>query len=296
MNACWHDLVGRVLTVACLLLSACASNDAATKTTASLRMLERQIGGRLGVAVVQADGRPIALHRGDERFAMCSTFKVLLAAAFLEEVAQGALSLDEEIPFTRADLVPYTPVVGQHLDRGRLPIERLCRAAVQVSDNVAANLLLRRLGGPVALTSFCRRHGDAVTRLDRYECDLNENVAGDLRDTTTPLGIANSLALHLYSERESKLSGLLRRWMAGTRTGKDRLRAGVPSGWAVGNKTGTATHGSPIYSDIAFVEPPGRLPLVLAVYCDRPTADRQTVEAAIAEVARICVAADLLPR
>lgn len=253
-----------------------------------LRELDQFLGGRLGVAMVTASGKSLATYRAEERFAMCSTFKAPLAAAVLARVASGGLSLEEELPFSSEDLVPYAPVVRRHLEQGRLRVEQLCQAAVQLSDNVAANLLLRRLGGPATLTEFFRGQGDEQSRLDRLEPDLNENATGDLRDTTTPLSMAGLMAHLLYSSNLGAERRVLRDWLAGSRTGKSRIRAGAPGGWVVGNKTGTAPSNAPAFCDVAFMEPPIADPVVLAVYCDRPNRARVDVEAGIAEVARIC--------
>ena len=241
-------------------------------------------GARLGVAVLDTgSGRRLG-HRPNERFALCSTFKLALAAATLAEVDRGRRSLSDEIAFGEADLFEYAPVVRANLARGHLSVEELCAAAIEVSDNSAANLLLRPLGGPPALTRFFRRCGDGVSRLDRYEVSLGSNVPADPRDTTTPaamLGLMQRVLLGnvLQPESRERLLG----WMDRTTTGMQRLRAGFPDGWRVGNKTGSGANGAA--NDIAIAWPPGRPPLLVASYLTGGTADgpaRDAVHAAVA--------------
>ena len=249
-------------------------------------------GGRLGVAALDvASGRRLA-HDEAGRYAMASTFKVALAGAILAEAERGALALDREIAFGPGDLVSHSPVLEAHLQRGRLPVERLARAIVEVSDNGAANLLLARIGGPAGLTAFIRRCGDAVTRLDRPEPELNSNLPGDPRDTTTPaamVGLLHALLLGdaLGPASRARLIG----WMEGATTGRDRLRAGFPAGWRVGDKTGTGANGA--HNDIAIAWPPGRGPILIASYQSGGNADAATRNAVHASVARAVAAAFL---
>lgn len=251
-------------------------------SAAALTAIEERIGGRIGVALVGGDGTVRHDHRGGERFAMCSTFKLALSAAVLEEVAAGRMSLDDIVPFGEADLLDYAPVTREHVADGRMTVGELAEAISTVSDNTAANLLLARIGGPAALTEFFRRHGDELSRLDRTEPELNENAPGDARDTTTPramAGLVRRLVLGdaLGDEAREQLAA----WAVANRTGDNRIRAGIPDGWRVGDKTGTC---GTAYNDVAIVWPPGAEPFVLAVYVDRPTAETEQVEAAIAEI------------
>lgn len=240
-------------------------------------------GGRLGVAALDvASGRRIG-HDEHSRYAMCSSFKLPLAAAVLAEVEAGRMALDEEIAFTRADAISNSPVVDAHLARGRLPVERLCAAAVEVSDNAAANLLLARIGGPAGLTRFFRSAGDAVTRLDRFELALNSNLPGDPRDTTSPaamLGLLRNLLLgdRLGPASRTRLIG----WMEGATTGLTRLRAGLPADWRAGDKTGT---GNGANNDVAIAWPPAGGPILIASYTDGAVEDmavRNPIHAAVA--------------
>lgn len=248
--------------------------------------LERQSGGRLGVAVLEADTGARAAYRGGERFAMCSTFKLAASAYVLARVDRGAERLDRRIAYTAADLLEYAPVTKAHVNEGGMTLADLCRAAITVSDNTAANLILGTYGGPAGLTSYLRSIGDGVTRLDRAEPALNEAKGGDPRDTTTPLAmVATMETLLVGSALKPASRDQLNAWLAATTTGDARLRAGIPKDWRIGDKTGTGGFGST--NDIAIVTPPGRNPILVAVYLtgtSKPQAER---EAAIKEVGRL---------
>ena len=244
-----------------------------------LAAIERASGGRLGVALLDARGRTIFARRADERFAMCSTFKLPLAAMYADGSDRTPL------PVTRADLMGNSPYSEQQVTAGEISIEGAAEHSVTQSDNAAANLLLRRLGGPAIYTSRLRAWGDAVTRLDRYELGLNENAQGDPRDTTSPAAMAGTThRLVMGNLLAAPARARLRTWMLATRTGRARLRAGLPAGWAMGHKTGTC---GTAYNDVAFFRTPRGNEYVLAVYLDHPTVGDRASEAAIANVARL---------
>lgn len=276
-------------TLAAILLAAGAGVAKAPDPDAGIAAVEKRIGGRIGVALLGADGTLRRGHRADERFAMCSTFKLALAALVLEQADRGRLSLDEPLAFGRPDLVTYSPVVSANLGKGRLPIAVLAEAIVTVSDNAAANLLLARIGGPEALTAFARRHGDTVTRLDRTEPELNENLTGDPRDTTSPAAMARLARTLLLGDALSPASRQrLIGWTQASRTGLQRIRGGLPEGWRAGDKTGSC---GTAYNDVAIVWPPDEPPFLLTVYVDRPTVDGEAANAAIADIGRIAATA-----
>lgn len=223
------------------------------------------MGGRVGVfARDTGSGRTVS-HRADERFAMCSTFKWALVAAVLAEVDAGRLGLAQRVPFSERDLLEYAPTTRAQLGVGAMTVEALCEAAVRVSDNTAANLLLPLVGGPPGVTRFLRRLGDGVTRLDRTEPALNTNLPGDARDTTSPKAMAGALQEALLGSALSAASrARLRGLLVASTTGRDRLCAGLPPGWVAGDKTGTGERSA--VNDVAIVWPPGRAPLVIAAY------------------------------
>jgi beta-lactamase class A len=291
----------RILCAAVLLVQALQAAPPASRTPrpavqaarsapARLAALEARAGGRLGVAALDTGtGRRIA-HRGEERFPLCSTFKVLLAGAVLARVEKGQERLDRPIAYTKADLLEYAPVAAARLAEGRMTVEALCAAAVEASDNTAANLLLQALGGPGEVTAFARGLGDPVTRLDRTEPTLNTALPGDPRDTTTPAAMVESLkAMLLGGGLEPDSCQRLEGWMRGSLTGGDRLRAGLPATWTIGDKTGTGDRGT--VNDVAILRPPGRAPILVAAYYTGSRAPLKDRNAVLAEVGRIVAAA-----
>ena len=246
------------------------ARDKAAEIVAVLAELERRAGGRLGVAVMDLESGELAGHRLDERFGMCSTFKLPLAAIILMQSQHGHIDLDAKISFTSDDLVPYAPVVEKNLERGYMTVRELAKAAQQKSDNAAANLLLQLIGGPAGFTESLRSIGDDVTRLDRVEPELNYVPPGEVRDTTTPAAMAATTRQFLAGPHLSKDNrSLLGKWMEETGTGLNRLRAGFPAGWRSGDKTGTGiAPGMPnIYNDVAVAWPNDATPsFIIAAY------------------------------
>lgn len=248
--------------------------------------LEARTGGRFGVFAVNAgDGRSLG-WRADERFPMCSTFKTLLAGAVLARVDAGRERLDRELPIGPADLVAHAPVTSRYVAAGSVPVATLCKATVEVSDNPAANLLLKTLGGPAGLTAFVRTLGDRVTRLDRYEIELNTAIPGDPRDTTTPAAIVGSyrrllLGRALSSASRARLAG----WMESATTGLNRLRKDLPAGWRAGDKTGSGANNT--NNDVAILWPPKGAPILVGAFLTGATAPMADREAVMAQVGRL---------
>jgi len=252
--------------------------------TAPFAMQERRARGRLGVTAIDLGDMRRIEQRSHERFPLASTFKLPLAMAVLARVDAGIERLDRPIRFTAHDLLPNSPVVARQPHGGTLAVAQLCAAAIEYSDNAAANLLQRTVGGPAGVTAFVRSLGDGITRLDRNEPALNETTPGDVRDTTTPDAMANLLARLVRSRVLTDASkARLYGWLRSATTGLTRIRAGVPAGWTVGDKTGTTNSSG---NDVAILWPPSGAPIVLAVYlADVRGTDAQR-DAAIADVAR----------
>lgn len=248
-----------------------------------LAAIASEAGGRLGVSVLDTGtGRRLWLDPL-ARYPLCSTFKVPLAAAILARADRGELDLQRPIRFTQGDLLDYAPVVRENLPRGQMTLAELCAAAVEWSDNAAANLLLPQLGGPSGLTRFLRSAGDTITRLDRVEPELNDYEPGELRDTTTPMAMTTLLAALLTGDvLQPPSRKQLTDWMIGCRTGDKRLRAGLPKSWRVGDKTGTSGNGQA--NDIAIAWPPSRKPILIACYLDAPGIAPEKADHAIASV------------
>ncbi len=244
--------------------------------------IEARLGGRIGVAALEPrSGRRVG-WRQDERFPMCSTFKLLAVAALLARVDDGQERLDRFVRYGPRDLLPGSGRTTAHVKDGGMPMAELCAAAIQVSDNTAANVILASIDGPAGYTRFCRGIGDPVTRLDRTEPALNSSVPGDPRDTTSPAAMARSLSAVLVGPVLTPSSrAQLNAWIDGTETGQARLKAGLPPGWTLGHKTGTGARGST--NDIGILKPPSGPPLLAAVYFTGSAAKDEAREAAIAE-------------
>jgi beta-lactamase class A len=276
-------LTGALLAVPALPARA---DDRQAALRQGLAGLERRHGGRLGVAILDTAGAAPVAQRGDERFAMSSTFKFLAAAFVLAQVDRQAESLDRRILYGKQVLVPYSPATGPHAGAGGMTIAQLCDAAVTISDNTAGNLLLDSFGGPEGLTAWLRTLGDGVTRLDRRETALNEATPGDPRDTTTPLAMLGLLQQLLVGNTLSAAGReQLTAWLVANRTGDKRLRAGVPAGWRVGEKTGTGEHN--VTNDVGLLWPPGRPPILVAAYYAEARASDDERNAVLAEVGRL---------
>ena len=277
-----------------LLARPAAAKPVMRRFDAAERLQALEVGNaRLGVCFLDTVTGEISGNRIEERFAICSTFKLAMVAACLREADNGRLNLEEVLPYSEADLLPWAPVTRKHLAKGGLSIATLAKAAQEHSDGVAANLLVRRLGGPDVVTTKFREMGDTVTRLDRYEPDLGLVLSADTRDTTSPLAYAQLVRRILtgnilrHDSRERLLG-----WTRNTVTGARRLRAGLPTDWLTGNKTGSGrTEGTTNKcNDVAITFPPGKNPIIIAAYFDSGEYTEKIEarhEAVLAEVGKI---------
>ncbi|MBM7437895.1 class A beta-lactamase [Streptomyces sp. HB132] len=245
--------------------------------------LERKYDARLGVyALDTGSGRTVA-HRADERFAYASTCKALLAGVMLDK--NSLRQLDRLVRYSRDDLISNSPITERHVATG-LSLRELCDAAVRYSDNAAANLLFREIGGPRGLQEALRGLGDDVTRCDRYEVALSDAVPGDVRDTSTPRALVDNLRAYvLGSTLPTDKRAVLTDWLKRNTTGDHTIRAGTPDGWQVGDKTGTGGYGT--RNDIAVVWPPDAAPLALAVLSRRDSKDAEPDDALLARAAEV---------
>jgi beta-lactamase class A len=289
-----RDFLLTPVAIAALLGSPTRAAPPTRRFDAAERLRALEVGpARLGVCFLDTATGEISGIRLEERFAMCSTFKLALVAACLRESDHGRLDLAEILAYTEADLLPWAPVTRKNLASGGMSIAALAQAAQELSDGVAANLLIRRLGGPAAVTAKFREMGDTVTRLDRYEPDLGLVLSADLRDTTSPLAMAQLVRRITTGDLlKSDSREQLLQWMQNTGTGPYRLRAGLPSDWRTGNKTGTgrAEGTTNKCNDVAITFPPGKPPIIIAAYFDSGEYTPQTErrhEDVLAEVGRI---------
>lgn len=276
---------GTALTASGLFNAAHAFDRSMLRT--EIDRIAAECGGRLGVSIFDTRTQDLFNHSGDERFPMCSTFKFLAAAAVLKRVDGEKEQLGRLIPVTEGDVVPGSSHIKAPAPGG-LTMAELCEAAMIYSDNTAGNLILSSLGGPQAITAYARTLGDTMTRLDRNEPTLNESIPGDPRDTTTPNAMLKNMQTLLIGDALSAASKKqLTQWLLGNKTGATRLRAGLPVGWRIGDKTGTGERGSS--NDIAIIWPPDRAPILIAVYLTETSMPAEKRNATVADVGRAVV-------
>ena len=284
------------LAISAVTFTACSSNDAepASSTsatvpaTATFADMETKYGARLGLSVVDTGSGATVDYREGERFPMASTFKGLACGALLQAHPLSTGYFDQVIRYTAADIVVNSPETEKHIDTG-MTVTALCDAAITQSDNTAGNMLLRLLGGPEGFTAFLRTLGDTVSRLDRWEPELNTAIPGDERDTTAAAAlVANYRALVVGTALPEPERDQLATWLKASKTGAKRIKAGLPTDWIVGDKTGSPAYGSAL--DVAIAWPPNRAPLVLAVLTTKPDQNAEPSNDLVAEATKTAVA------
>lgn len=295
-----HAALAATAVLAITPLVGCATADGSrsagattTHATASaparkdFRRLEHTYDARLGVYAIDTGSGRTVTFGADDRFAYASTHKALSVGAVLRR--NSVRELDDVVTYTADDLVEYSPITKKHVGTG-MTLRAICDAAIRYSDNTAANLLFRELGGPSGLDAALERVGDHVTHVDRIEPALNTAVPGDIRDTSTPRAIATSLRKYALGDVLSPAKReILTRMLVGNTTGDELIRAGVPDGWKVGDKTGGADYGT--RNDIGIVWPPDSAPIVLAVMSGRDTRDAEWNNALIADATEVAIRA-----
>lgn len=285
--------------LAIIMIAGCTNGDESTAspskqetnetdgnpTEEAFTQLENQFDARLGVYAIDTETEKSITYRADERFAFASTYKALAAGAIL---AKNEINdLDKIISYTEDDLVTYSPITENYVDTG-MSLRDISEAAIRYSDNTAGNLLFNELEGPAGFESNLREIGDTVTESERFEPELNFITPGESRDTSTPRALAQSLqALTLGDVLSSEKQSLLNDWLIGNATGDKLIRAGVPEGWIVGDKSGAGGYGT--RNDIAIVWPPDRKPIVIAILSDRDTKDAAYDDELIAETAKVII-------
>lgn len=249
----------------------------------SFRSIEQRLGGRVGAFILDTQTGRTWTHRAGERFPLNSTVKAFACAGVLARVDRGQEDLGRIVTFAKSDLVSHSPVVEKVAGGPGMSVAEVCAAAMVQSDNAAANAALKRIGGPAGFTAFMRSIGDEKTRLDRWEPEMNEASPGDPRDTTTPAMAAASLQRLVLGDVLTPPSRQrLTDWLLGNAVSGPLLRAGLPSGWRVADRTGAGGHGS--RSIIAVIWPPERQPVIAAVYLTGTKGTIDTRNQAIAEV------------
>jgi beta-lactamase class A len=254
--------------------------------THAFAALESRYGGKLGVAALDTSSEGRISHNATERFPMCSAHKLLTAAAVLAMVDQGTLTLDQTVPYGKADILDYAPITKKNVSAGFMTVGALCAAAIEWSDNTAENLLLGLIGGPPGWTHYARSIGDTTSRLDRIEPDLNTAIPGDPRDTTTPNAMVASLNAVLLGTKLSKASRTtLQTWLLDSQIDQHLMHAGLPSNSRIGDKSGSGAYGT--RNDVGIIFPPNSKPIIATVFYTgslEPLVARETV---IANVGRL---------
>ncbi len=288
--------VTKLLAASLLLSAALAQASINDEGLAAVAQQEEQaLKARIGIAVIDTDAESVASYRGSERFPLNSTHKALLCGALLSAQDQGKLRLTERTQFDRAALVTYSPVTEKFIAPAEMSWGQLCEAAIAYSDNTAANLLAHKLGGPVAVTRFFAELGDKVTRLDRFEPELNSAVPGDMRDTTTPLAVSETLQkLTLGPALTPASRAQLLQWMRDDKVANALLRSVLPTGWSIADKTGAGEYGS--RSIISVVWPENGKPLIIVIYITQTEATLAQSNAAIARIGKAVFATLRVPR
>ena len=265
---------------------ALAQNAPQALHTQALQTYERESGGRIGVYAENVTTSAKIAWRADERFVMCSTFKASLAALMLARVDRGEDKLDDMVAYSAADLLEYAPVARENLANGAMTVDAMCKAIVELSDNTCANLLLARAGGPAALTKFWRATGDDISRLDDNEPELNRTPLGGLESTTTPTAMAATLRRLVLGDVLAPASrNRLTEWLVDCKTGANRLRAGLPKDWKVGDKTGN--NGKDASGDIAVTWPHANAAIVICAYTRGGTPTKAQIDTVFAAIGRM---------
>lgn len=230
-----------------------------------LAVLEASLdNGKIGVLAINTANEQQIQYRASEHFPIQSTFKVIAVSAILKRSVTDKHLLQQKMTYTKKDLVFWSPITEKHLADG-MTISELCSAAMMYSDNTATNLIVKKLGGPEAVTAFARSLGDNTFQINSWEPNLNSDP-NDLRDTSTPTAMAKSLQkLTLGNILASPQREQLVSWMKANTTGDARIRAGVPKGWIVADKTGSGNDYG-ISNDIGIIWPSNCAPIVIAIY------------------------------
>lgn len=266
---------------AALVAGQALAQDELTKLAGTIARIENSLDARVGLLVVESGSDWSFGHRVGERFPMNSTFKALLCGAVLGWADEGKVDLAETIEIDADDILDHAPVTGSRVGNA-MRIGELCLATIDMSDNTAANLLIDRVGGPFAVTSFLQGIGDSVTRLDRYEPEMNSFAPDDPRDTTTPAAMVSTLQKLLLGDVFSPMSrAQLRDWMGGGGVTGEMIRAAAPNDWKIADKSGS---GAASRSIVAMIAPPDHAPYFVAIYLSEAEVDFEARSAAVIEL------------
>jgi beta-lactamase class A len=278
--------IGISFVIACLPLFV-EAEQSQSSIQKKLAELEASSGGRLGVSAINTANDMRIQYRSEEHFPLASTNKVMGVSAILKKSMTDNRLLRQKVHYKKEDLVVWSPITEKHLADG-MTITELCGATMMHSDNTAINLLMKKLGGPKAVTVFARSINDNIFRLDRWEPELNSAIPGDVRDTSTPAAMAKSMQqLVLGDVLALPQRKQLQAWLKGNTVGDSRMRAGAPKGWVVGDKTGTGEYGTT--NDVGVIWPPTCAPIVVAIYFTQHKKEAVPRNDVIASATRILI-------
>ena len=282
-------IVALLIIIMCIPVHASTQQIKVNSIHQELAELEATSGGRIGVYAINTANHSVLQYRSQERFPICSTGKLMVVSAILKQSMKDNHFLQTKVIYNQENLAGYSPITEKHLNQG-MTISELCAAAIMFSDNTAMNLLIKNIGGADVVNAFAHSIGDNAFRLDRLEPELNSAIPDDLRDTTTPAAMSNSLQqLTIGNTLSLPRRELLLSWLKNNTTGNSRIRAGVPTDWVVGDKTGTGDYGTT--NDIAVIWPPKCPPIVVAIYFTQNTKDAISRDDILASVIRILIRA-----
>ncbi|KAA0759460.1 class A beta-lactamase [Bacillus sp. AR2-1] len=284
-----------VVLLSCVMLISCSNSNIQSEPSKQTKQenisrhsfvkLEKEYDAKLGIYALDTGTNQTVTYRSDERFAYASTHKVLAVGALLQK--KSIEDLDQKIKYTSKDLVNYNPITEKYVGTG-MTLKELADASIRYSDNTAQNLILKQLGGPSEFKKSLREIGDSVTNPERFEPELNEVQPDDTRDTSTAMALATSLQTYALSdilpiEKRNFLIDLMKR----NTTGDNLIRAGVPAGWEVADKTGSGSYGT--RNDIAIIWPPNKNPIVLAILSNHAKEDAKYDDKLIADATKVAL-------
>lgn len=285
----YHSIIKGLYLTSILLANLVMAANVSAKTNSiepKFAQLGKETGVNLGISAIDMANNHIIAYQAEKRFPIQSTFKLVLVSAILKESMAHPDLLNQKMTYSKQDLVVWSPITEKHVEEG-MTISELCAATIRYSDNAAANLLMKKLGGPKAVTQFARSIGDKSFRVDNWEDNLNSNPK-DIHDSSTPGAMTQTLQKILLGhvlaphQREQLFA-----WMKGNTTGDTRIRAGVPKGWIVADKTGTGDYG--ISNDIGLIFPPNGAPIVVAIYSNQNKKDAVRRDEVVASAAKMIV-------
>ena len=249
-----------------------------------IRKIESELNSHIGVSILTVNSNESWSYKGNERVPLTSTFKTLLCANLLSNADKGNIALDEKVAVEKDKLITYSPVIEKHIGKS-VSLYDSCSATMTTSDNTAANIVLQKIGGPITLTKFIRNIGDDITRLDRYEPELNEGKPGDLRDTTTPNAITKTLNELLFGSALSEESqNQLKQWMIDNKVSDHLLRSILPSDWIIADRSGAGGYGSRSITSVFW--PENTSPFIVSIYITQTKASFEQRNEAIVKIGK----------